>query len=182
MAIPTVHYIGMAAACFMPAEDQSAPLRSSTHAEPLAIAVVVVVGTLIVFSISWTSTFLSRLKESEAKFKALAKQEELVNQLSTKIRESLEVDKILQTTVEEVRLSVSTDRALIYQSDADWRGRVTFEDVVAPWRPTLGKAADDCFPTEYLEYYRQGGIRRNNNVLQANFSPDHIEFLQQLQI
>ena len=180
MAIPTMHYIGMAAADFIPVETPSDPLSASSHGEALAIAVIV--GTLIVFGISWTSTFLSRLKESEAKFKALAKQEELVNQLSTKIRESLEVAKILQTTVEEVRLFVSTDRALIYQFDADWRGRVTFEDVASPWLPTLGKAADDCFPAEYLEYYRQGGIRRNNNVLQANFSPDHVEFLQQLQI
>ena len=181
MAIPTMHYIGMAAADFIPVEHLNASLSASSHSEPLAIAVIV--GTLIVFSISWTSTFLSRLKESEAKFKALARQEELVNQLSTKIRESLEVAKILQTTVEEVRLFVSTDRALIYQFDADWRGRVTFEDVASPWLPTLGKAADDCFPAEYLAYYRQGGIRRkNNNVLQANFSPDHVEFLQQLQI
>ena len=180
MAIPTMHYIGMAAAHFRPVEDQSAPLRASSHGEPLAIAVIV--GTLIVFSISWTSTFLFRLKESESKFKALAKQEELVNQLSTKIRESLEVDKILQTTVEEVRLFVSTDRALIYQFDADWRGRVTFEDVAAPWLPTLGQAADDCFPPEYLEFYRRGGIGRNNDVLQADFAPDHMEFLQQLQI
>ena len=180
MAIPTMHYTGMAAAHFIPVEDRSAPLSASSHAEPLAIAVIV--GTLIVFSISWTSTFLSRLKESEARFKALAKQEELVNQLSTKIRESLKVDKILQTTVEEVRLFVSTDRALIYQFDADWRGRVTFEDVASPWLPTLGKAAGNCFPPEYLEYYRQGGVRRNNNVAQANFAPDHVEFLQQLQI
>jgi signal transduction histidine kinase len=56
------------------------------------------------------------------------------------------------------------------------------EDLTAPWFPTIGEAADDCFPREYLERYRNGGIRAINNILDAGLDPDHLQFLQRLQV
>ena len=91
-AIPTMHYTGMAAARFLPSGAKGDPsleellvaaLRPPNDSEPIAIAVVVSIA--VIFSIAWTSTFLDRLKNSELKFKALAKKEELLNQ---RLRES----------------------------------------------------------------------------------------------
>ncbi len=124
----------------------------------------------------------NRLKESEAKFRDLAIQEELLNRLSNQIRESLDLPTILQTAVCEVRNLFATDRAVIYQFDANWRGEVILEDVVEPWLPTLGEASDDCFPTECLEGYRNGRVKAINSVLEAGLDSSHLEFLQRLQV
>ncbi|MGG6297625.1 MHYT domain-containing protein [Leptolyngbya sp. AN02str] len=124
----------------------------------------------------------NRLKESEAKFRDLATQEELLNRLSAQIRQSLDLQTILQTAVCEVRTIFETDRALIYQFDADWRGQVVLEDVAELWSPTLGEAADDCFPEECLERYRDGQIRAIHNILEAGLDPEHRQFLQRLQV
>ncbi|MEM8501545.1 MAG: MHYT domain-containing protein [Cyanobacteria bacterium P01_D01_bin.1] len=122
------------------------------------------------------------LKESESKFKTLAQQRELLNRLSTQIRQSLDLNTILQTAVYEVRKFFETDRALIYRFNERWQGSVTVEDVAIPWQATLGEAADDCFPPAYLEQYRHGRIQKINNVAEANLAPEHLAFLQRLQV
>ena len=124
----------------------------------------------------------NRLKESEAEFKTLAQQEELLNQLSTQIRQSLHLDEILQTTVTEVRQSFQSDRALIYRFDRHWQGQVILEAVIEPWLSTLGEAADDCFPPAYIEAYQHGQVRSIPNVATAHLHPDHLQFLQRLQV
>ncbi len=52
------------------------------------------------------------LRESEAKFKQLASQEALVNQLTEQIRNSLDLSTILKTTVEQIRTLLSVDRCV----------------------------------------------------------------------
>lgn len=126
----------------------------------------------------------NRLKESEAKFRDLAIQEELLNRLSNQIRQSLDLPTILQTAVCEVRNLFATDRAVIYQFDNDnnWHGQITFEDVVEPWLPTLGEASDDCFPMECLGLYRNGRIKAINNIMEAGLDSNHLQFLQRLRV
>jgi PAS domain S-box-containing protein len=50
------------------------------------------------------------MQESEAKFRQLAQQEELINHLATQIRHSLDLDTILETTVQEIRKLLKVDR------------------------------------------------------------------------
>ena len=100
------------------------------------------------------------LKASETQFRELAQQAELFNQVAGQIRQSLDLQTILQTAVCEVRSFFETDRALVYRFDSDWRGKVILEDVVDPWSPTIGEAADDCFPESYLQEYRYQSFYR----------------------
>ncbi|XZN92493.1 MAG: PAS domain S-box protein [Microcoleus sp.] len=71
-----------------------------------------------------------KLQESEARFRKLAEQEKLVNQLASQIRASLDLDTILGTTVHQIRDLLQVDRCLFiwYQPDAEqpvWN--VTYE-------------------------------------------------------
>ena len=50
------------------------------------------------------------LQQSEIQFRQLAKHEELLNRLATQIRNSLDLDTILQTTVNEIRNLLQIDR------------------------------------------------------------------------
>ncbi|MCU0545230.1 MAG: PAS domain S-box protein [Oscillatoriaceae cyanobacterium Prado104] len=52
------------------------------------------------------------LQDSEARFRKLAQQEALVNQLASNIRQSLDFDTILATTVQQIRELLQLDRCL----------------------------------------------------------------------
>jgi PAS domain S-box-containing protein len=53
-----------------------------------------------------------KLQDSEARFRKLAKQEALLNQLASNIRQSLDFDTILATTVQQIRDLLQLDRCL----------------------------------------------------------------------
>ncbi len=71
-----------------------------------------------------------KLQESEARFRKLAEQEKMLNQLASQIRASLDLDTILGTTVHQIRELLQVDRCLFiwYQPEAEqpvWN--VTYE-------------------------------------------------------
>lgn len=168
---------------YVETSPHQAPTALLVNAVPLQLANTSPTQMVCTFSeITGLKKTEKRLKESEAKFRGLATQEELLNHLSNQIRQSLNLPTILQTAVSEVRELFETDRALIYQFDPNWHGQVVLEDVAEPWLPTIGEAADDCFPEEYLKRYRNGGIRAMNNILEAGLNPEHLQFLERLRV
>jgi PAS domain S-box-containing protein len=62
------------------------------------------------------------LRQSEARFRELAQREALLNQLSSQIRRSLDLNTILQTAVYEIRELLQVDRCLFlwYRPDAKY--------------------------------------------------------------
>ncbi|MBD0334381.1 MAG: GAF domain-containing sensor histidine kinase [Cyanobacteria bacterium Co-bin13] len=124
-----------------------------------------------------------RLKQSEAKFRELARQNELLYQVSKQIRQSLQLDQILQTTVCQIRCLLETDRVLIYRFGDNWQGQVVIEDVIPPWRETLGQmGADSCFPEGYAELYGHGYVRAIEDIETAGLDACHVEYLKSLQV
>jgi PAS domain S-box-containing protein len=123
------------------------------------------------------------LKRSKEKYQKLAKREELLNQLSSQIRNSLELKTIFQTVVREVRQLLDTDRVVIYRFDADWRGTVVTEDVIAPWISTLGEmGADNCFPEGFAVLYSQGRVRSIPDIRASGLDECHQQYLAKLQV
>ncbi|NJN21714.1 MAG: PAS domain-containing protein [Leptolyngbya sp. RL_3_1] len=126
---------------------------------------------------------ITRRKESENRYRDLARREALINRISAQIRESLTLDTILQTAVQATRRQLDTDRVVIYRFNADWQGHVVVEDVVAPWASTLGDmGSDDCFAAGYAGYYESGRVRAIDDVTEAGLDPCHQAFLTDLQI
>lgn len=60
------------------------------------------------------------LRQSEAKYRELAQQEELLNRLARAIRNSLDLDTILETAVHEIRNLLEIDRCQFRWFRADW--------------------------------------------------------------
>ncbi|HEY9734680.1 MAG TPA: ATP-binding protein [Trichocoleus sp.] len=126
---------------------------------------------------------LDPLQQSEANLRELAQQQALLYQVSQQIRQSLQLDQILQTTVREVRRLLGADRVLIYQFGDNWQGQVVIEDVRDPWRSTLGEmGADSCFPEKYAELYSSGHVRAIDNIETAGLDSCHVNYLKQLQV
>ncbi|MBE9127214.1 MULTISPECIES: PAS domain S-box protein [unclassified Coleofasciculus] len=122
---------------------------------------------------------ITERKRSEAELRRQTLQIQLFAEITLKIRQSLELDAILQTTVTEVRRILQVDRVIVYQLRPDGSGTVVTEAVIAEWPAILGlDITDPCFAESYLKQYSQGRIRGVNDLLQANVKPCHVELLK----
>lgn len=109
--------------------------------------------------------------------------ERIVAAVTQRIRQSLKLDEILQTTADEVRQLFDVDRVVIYRFDLDWSGVVVVESLASGWLPILGlHVIDTCFQTTHAEDYRQGRIKAIEDINTAGLTPCHVELLQELQI
>ncbi|MBP0000383.1 MAG: GAF domain-containing protein [Cyanobacteria bacterium SID2] len=123
------------------------------------------------------------LKQSEVRFKTLAQREELLNSLSSQIRNSLDLPTILQTVVREVRQLLDIDRVVVYQFNLNFQGRVAVEDVIdLKYSLVDEEISDTCFPVQYAELYQQGRVRAFDDVTTAGLDGCHVDFLRGLRV
>jgi two-component system, cell cycle sensor histidine kinase and response regulator CckA len=125
---------------------------------------------------------LTALKQTESILSQQAEGERLVASLTQKIRQSLNLQEILTTTVTLVREHLHTDRVIVLQLNSQGRGSIR-QEVVAPNCPamlTLNLPYRD-FPADWLAQHRQGDIAVID-VDQSPLPPRYIEFLQQLNV
>ncbi|MGB7249946.1 MAG: ATP-binding protein [Phormidesmis sp.] len=123
------------------------------------------------------------LKQSEQTFRSLAKRGELLNQISTQIRQSLKLESIQQITVEEVRQLFAVERVFIYRFDSDWKGQVAVESVADSYQSILGDTEmNSRFHQQYIEQYQQGHSRAIADIAAAELDTGHREYLQTLQV
>ncbi|MBD2178526.1 diguanylate cyclase [Pseudanabaena sp. FACHB-1998] len=108
----------------------------------------------------------------------------LIVTIVLRIRESLELLTILQTTADEVHQLLGCERVLLYQFDPDGRGEVVVESVSEPQFSLLDRVVRDfCFEEAELEPFRQGQFStRTDIVADHSLTPCHAEFLAKYQI
>lgn len=109
--------------------------------------------------------------------------ERLIATIIRRIRQSLDLDWILSSTVREVQEFLQTDRVVIYQFHPDWSGTVVAESVASSWVSALGENIDDpCFRNNYLIPYQQGRIRAIDDIYATDLSLCHIKTLERFQV
>ncbi|UBF26771.1 PAS domain S-box protein [Kovacikia minuta CCNUW1] len=122
-----------------------------------------------------------KLAEEELEWQGLRSR--LFADISLKIRQSLHLENILQTTVTEVRELLLADRVLIYQLFPDGAGMVMTEAIVPGFNSLVGmRFSPEVFPVDYHAPYRQGRIASIDNIETAGLTPCHQEFLNQLNV
>ncbi|MBN3880264.1 PAS domain S-box protein [Nostoc sp. JL23] len=110
-------------------------------------------------------------------------QQKLVGAIALNIRQSLKLQDILATSVQEVRQLLDADRVLVYQFMPQMQGSIVAESVLPQWTPILGLAIEDtCFQENQGEEYRQGKIWAATNIYEAGLSDCHIQLLEQFQV
>ena len=123
-------------------------------------------------------------KETEENLRFFATQERLLSNISQHIRETLNLNEILNTTVEEVRGIFQCDRVIFYQfNEQNWSGAVVAESVGENWTKSLdANVKDNCFSQKMATLYRQGRVRAIDNIYQAGLTECHINFLEEFEI
>ena len=107
----------------------------------------------------------------------------LLSDITLRIRQSLDLKEILNTSVTEIRKFISADRVLIYRFHGDWSGVVEVESVNSKWRSSLNaNIQDTCFQTGYWQFYQKGRKLVINNVAESDLSECHKELLASFQV
>ncbi|MGI0479837.1 PAS domain S-box protein [Geminocystis sp. CENA526] len=126
---------------------------------------------------------LNRIKTAFKVEKKQVEQEKLLSQLSQRIRKSLHLEEILNSTVNEVRQFLDCDRVIVYQLYPDGDGVIIAESVVKGVMSIVGRVVQDhCFVKDFIQPYLNGRIQAVNNVFEANLSPCHLDLLLGIEI
>ncbi|PSR16580.1 diguanylate cyclase [filamentous cyanobacterium CCP3] len=109
--------------------------------------------------------------------------ERIVAAVTQRIRQSLDLNEILQTTADEVRQLFQVDRVVIYRFEPDWSGLVAVESLAAGSPSILGfHVMDTCFQTTHAAYYQKGNTRAIENIEAVGLQPCHVDLLKSLEI
>lgn len=108
---------------------------------------------------------------------------QLLSAITLRIRQSLHLGEILNTTVDEVRQFLKTDRVLIYRFSPDWTGTVVVESVGEQWFPLINEVIQDqCFQEGLWEKYYQGEIHTTDDVEKSELADCYKDRLTHLQV
>ncbi|MFB2939447.1 PAS domain S-box protein [Aerosakkonemataceae cyanobacterium BLCC-F154] len=122
-------------------------------------------------------------KQAQSLVEQQFEQQNLVMEVTQRIRTSLDLPDILQTTVDEIRRLLKTDRVIIFQFSPNWNGTVIVESVDTKWTAILStEIYDPCFGERYVEFYKNGLITAKSDIYQAGIDPCHLELLANFQV
>ncbi|WP_315889757.1 ATP-binding protein [Kovacikia minuta] len=109
---------------------------------------------------------------------------QLFAEVTLKIRQSLQLDNILQTAVNEVKEILQADRVLIYRLWPDGTGSGVAEAVQPSLSEIMGYTfPEEVFPEESRQQYCQGRIRKLTDVEEDTLIPlCLVEFLRRFQV
>jgi PAS domain S-box-containing protein len=112
----------------------------------------------------------------------------LFTEITLKVRQSLQIQEILQTTVTEVQKILNLDRVLIYQLLPDESGNIVAEAVVAGCPAIKGQSISDAyFQAEYiqqycLQQYRQRKVPELVDFDLGDLQATHVQLMQQFRV
>lgn len=136
------------------------------------------VSTQISIALEQNET-LEQIKARNSELESLAKQEQALNKVVDKIRQTLNLETIFQTATQEVRKLLNIERVTIYKFDEEYFGEFVGEAELPGYPKFLGQRWDD----PYLNEHRGGMFRDDealvcDDVYNAGLSDCHIEALE----
>ncbi|HEY9618819.1 MAG TPA: ATP-binding protein [Crinalium sp.] len=129
-------------------------------------------------------TDITERKQAQEELQRQNLRAQLFAEVTLKIRESLQLEDILQVAVTEVRTILKTDRVLVYRLWPDGTGSGIAEEVLPGFPTVLGQTFPaEVFPEAYRHLYLHGRIQAIANVTDnRQIAPCLVEFVQQFQV
>jgi GAF domain-containing protein len=129
---------------------------------------------------------LTQTRQQTLDLQQAAEQQRVLFEVVAKIRESLNLDAIFQTTTQEICKSLQADRVAVYRFGLDWSGEYIAEFVGDRWVKLVGSDIKTVWQDSYLQETKGGRYRHNetfavDDIYEAGHSQCHVEVLEQIQ-
>ncbi|MEH2086049.1 GAF domain-containing protein [Nostoc sp.] len=129
---------------------------------------------------------LSQTQQQTLDLQQAAEQQRVLFEVVAKVRESLDLDAIFQTTTQEICKSLQADRVAVYRFQADWSGEYIAEFVGDNWVKLVGSDTKTVWQDSYLQETQGGRYRHNesfavDDIYEVGHSQCHVAVLEQIQ-
>ncbi|MBW4664838.1 MAG: GAF domain-containing protein [Chroococcus sp. CMT-3BRIN-NPC107] len=143
--------------------------------------------------------YLQQVNTKTKELAQIAQQERTLAKVIDKIRNSLDINVVFNTTTQEVRQLLQVDRVVVYRFNADWSGEFVAESVAPGWTSVISKGfkeqVGDCAGLQSLRpgntsiYQQQGLVAQDRNrqsfsvddIFQVGFSAQYLESMEQIE-
>jgi two-component sensor histidine kinase len=126
---------------------------------------------------------ISNSKYAEIALQQQCERERLVEAIARRVRQSLQLEEILNTTVAELQQVLLADRVLVYQLLPNSGGRVIAEAVAEGCSPLVDRCfGEEVFPAQSYQLYLQGRICAISELDDPSVTPCVVEFMKQIQV
>ncbi|MDJ1169226.1 PAS domain S-box protein [Roseofilum sp. BLCC_M154] len=146
---------------------------------------IIILAGLLLLAIACYQVYqqIHRRHRAELILRQQTERERLIHEIAQHIRQSLNLDEVLATTVADVRQFLDCDRVLIYQIYGDGTGCAITETVLPDYPRILGEVFPaEVFPQEYHQAYINGKSRAIANIEQSDIEECLVEFVQQFAV
>ena len=128
-----------------------------------------------------TDMDVTERKQTELALQQQTERERLIGAIARRMRQSLNLEEILNTVVAEVRQLLQTDRVIIYEFQADRSGVVVVESVAAEWTSIRGTIVPPL-EESLVQMYRTGHVSSFSDIYAIQLESHCIDLLERLQI
>ncbi len=128
---------------------------------------------------------ITERKRTELRLQQQAEQARLLGSITQRLRSSLNLDEILNTTVEEIHQVLHADRVLVYRVFPGGTGAAIAESVLPPWPRILDIVfPEEVFPEENYDRYVRGRVYALSDRDDPNqvVLPCLVDFLAEIQV
>ncbi|MBD1910041.1 MULTISPECIES: GAF domain-containing protein [unclassified Leptolyngbya] len=168
------HHSHQPCCCYFPHRLASGEIRQvEVHSSLLHLQ-----GRELLYSIVHDVTDRQRFEDALA---SQLKQEQLLEEVTQAIRQSLDLKVVLQTTVHQVQEMLGADRVIIYRPTLSGSsGSVLVESCSPTYPPLLGWEIGDVGIEQrrFIQPYQQGQYQAIANISQSNLDPAYVQLLE----
>ena len=132
------------------------------------------------------TTLEAQLRQRANELATEAEREKAIAKVVEKIRQTLDIDTIFQTTATEVRQLLNADRVAMLRfipGTEYCESEFVAEDVLPDFASAIAaKVKDDCFGKNAAQYYQKGRIWAANDVYELGLQDCHLAILGRFQV
>ncbi len=109
-----------------------------------------------------------------------ARKSQIISNFTLELRQSLKREDVLKTAAQLVRNALDLDRAIVFELDAAFHGKITAESVATKQLAIIGRQIDDCCIKD--AGYDQGKTTVFADIYQSDLTECHIQMLENIQV
>jgi diguanylate cyclase (GGDEF)-like protein/PAS domain S-box-containing protein len=127
---------------------------------------------------------ITERKESEQIQRQQSERERIIWLLTQRIRQTLKLEEVLNTTVKEVRDFLQCDRVIIHCFQRDFQGKILVESLTPGWTSTLDWEISHpwTIDKEFIWKYESGYLQKISDIYAANLDRKYLQLLEVFQV